>query len=172
MSIRVNQSGLMLLITPDALPEGDPRVPLSDSRYKVVAEKWSACMKNYGFDYETPLYASRDHEWVEAAMAAVQETAGGVPLTPTSGVSAYQTAVAAADVQCKLDTNLVGIAVAVQSAYDQIYIDAHREQLADLQREIAEFLKGNIQVPPITNKPQDATSSPEPSTFPYATSSP
>ena len=55
--------------------------------------------------------------------------------------STAQIATATADVQCKISTNLIGVAMAVQTAYDQQYIDAHTDQLAAyrerLQRAVA-----------------------------------
>jgi len=84
-------------------------------------------MKDSGFDYPTPREAIAENYQMAANDRA--------------------RAVAVADVKCKLSTNLVGVAVAVQSAYDQEYIDTHVDQLAALQVYIADFLAGRVTVP-------------------------
>jgi hypothetical protein len=68
-------------------------------------------MKGKGFSYATPLAAISDVAWRGAA------------------VTATQIATASADVSCKISTNLMGIGMTVQAAYDRQYIDAHRAQL-------------------------------------------
>lgn len=96
---------------PKVLPAGGPKIPLQDSRYKAVVDQWKDCMKDRGFTYENPMAAMMDRRWD-----------GGT-------VSREQIAAATADVQCKIATNLVGIGTAVQSAYDQQYINSHRSEL-------------------------------------------
>jgi len=109
---------------PASLPEGGPSVPSSDSRWVAAVAGWSACMKDKGFSYDTPQAAIGDTAWRGAA------------------VSAAQIATASADVACKVSTNLVGIGVAVQSAYDQQYIDAHRAELDAAVAQRDTYLRG------------------------------
>ena len=121
------------------LPDDGPQYRPDDSRFVAVEQQWSACMKGQGFDYATP----------NDAIGSFTSPGG-----PT--VTAVEKATASADIQCKIQTNLVGIGVAVQSAYDQQYIDTHREQLAALQTQIADYLAGRVQVPsqaPSTEQP-------------------
>jgi len=112
------------------LPDGGSPWHPNDSRYVAAEQKWSDCMATQGFDYATPYDAFVDNY---------------APKTPEA--TARGKAVATADVQCKIDTNLVGVGVAVQSAYDQQYIDSHRDALAAQQREITDFLAGRVAVP-------------------------
>ena len=109
------------------LPDNGSQWHPDDSRYQAVAAQWSGCMKDSGFDYPTPREAIAENYQMAANDRA--------------------RAVAVADVKCKLSTNLVGVAVAVQSAYDQEYIDTHVDQLAALQVYIADFLAGRVTVP-------------------------
>ncbi len=118
-----------------ALPDGGPPLPIDDSRFLAAAEEWSACMSEHGFDYQTPQEAISDN----------YAGPDGEPLTAEEKVLAK--AVAVADVQCKIETNLVGVAVAVQSAYEQGYIDSHRDALENQQREIADYMAGRVEVP-------------------------
>ncbi|MCL2483519.1 MAG: hypothetical protein FWF43_08935, partial [Propionibacteriaceae bacterium] len=54
-----------------------------------------------------------------------------------------------ADMNCKISTNLVGVAVAVQSAYDQVYIDSHRDALNTWKQKLDALLSGTATLPDI-----------------------
>ncbi|ROS25624.1 hypothetical protein EDF22_2839 [Rathayibacter sp. PhB127] len=109
---------------PSALPDGGPPVPSADSRVEAVVGAWSTCMTKRGFDYPDPISAEFDPRW-----------GGG-----TSPVTPEQIATATADMDCKAETNLVGIELAVQSAYDQEYIESHREALENMAEVIADYI--------------------------------
>ena len=115
----------MDLAAPSSLPDGGPTLPSSDSRWVAGVAAWSACMKDKGFSYDSPLAAIGDAAWRGAAT-----------------VSPAQIATASADVACKVSTNLVGIGVAVQSAYDQQYIDAHGTELKAAVAKRDTYLRG------------------------------
>jgi hypothetical protein len=124
------------------LPDGGPGWHPEDSRFVAAEQQWSSCMKAKGFTYATPV-------------AAVGENSapGSDPSTAL--------ATASADVDCKVSTNLVGVAVAVQSAYEQQWIDAHRDALAQLGQQISSYLSGAVTVPlsvPSTSQPSDSHS--------------
>jgi glutamate racemase len=50
-------------------------------------------------------------------------------------------AAATADVQCKISTNLVGVAQAVQAATDQVYIGMHATQLATYKNHLQDEIR-------------------------------
>ena len=120
-----------------SLPDGGPAWHSDDSRYVAVEQEWSTCMKGKGFTYDTPWAALGDNS------------------RPTDDQTRAK-AVALADVDCKISTNLLGEAVAVQSAYEQLYIDSHRDALAKWQQYLNDYLAGNIKLPP---SPTSATPS-------------
>jgi hypothetical protein len=97
---------------PLTLPDGGPPVPRGDSRYRAAVQAWSACMAAQGFPSPDPI----------TVQGSVQ-----APLTRPPTARDISTAVS--DITCKNKTNLVGIAVAVQSAYQNMYIDKHVTQL-------------------------------------------
>ncbi len=103
------------LTTATGLPGGGPPVPASDPTYSTAVRKWSACMSARGFGYQDPLQSIADQSWISDRRSGVASSA--------------DVATAVADLQCKRSTNLIGVAVAVQAAYDQQYIDAHTTQL-------------------------------------------
>lgn len=96
-----------------ALPDGGPVSPAGDSRYRTATAHWADCMAQRGFaNYTDPL--DPIYTWTQKNDP-----------TPTPG----EIAVATADINCKITTNLIGIATALQHAYDTQYINTHSEQL-------------------------------------------
>ncbi|MFG2720896.1 hypothetical protein ACGFW5_21740 [Streptomyces sp. NPDC048416] len=118
--------------TAEALPEQGPVVPSDEPHMKAVNARWSACMRDKGFDYPDPWAAYTSPKWRSAA--------AGSSLRQASHTS-EEIATATADVECKLSTNLVGVAVAVEIAYDRQYIEAHSAQLAQFQRALDDRLR-------------------------------
>lgn len=113
-----------LVVSPDgALPDGGPPRPDGDSRYLAAAARWSACMKEQGFDYATPK---------DAQSAAFDYTS---PMPERERMT-----LAKADVECKVSTNLVGVAVAVETAYQNRYIASHQLQLEQMRAAIEKAL--------------------------------
>ncbi len=106
------------------LPDGGPTVPFDDSRYVAAVTEWSTCMKERGFNYLSPFAALYDDRWPRAEVADAQ-----------------QIATATADVECKISTNLVGIALAIQTEHDQNYIDTHQEALAQFRSDLDTYLR-------------------------------
>ncbi|MEU8926922.1 hypothetical protein AB0D10_39390 [Kitasatospora sp. NPDC048545] len=105
---------------PSALPGGGPKEPLTDPRVVAADRQWSSCMKDHGFTYATPADAYMDPRWRDRTQGA----------TTPAGHTPAELATAAADDACKRSTNFMGIAVAVQAAYDRQYIAAHPQELA------------------------------------------
>jgi|HigsolmetaAR201D_1030396.scaffolds.fasta_scaffold27975_2 hypothetical protein len=84
-----------------------------DSRVVAAVAAWSECMKGKGYTYAGVFDAVED--WPEA-------------------LSPEEIAAATADVECKIETNLVGIWYAVESAYQRRFIDENAEAFAAQQR--------------------------------------
>ena len=117
----------MNLVLTHGLPDGGPAVPSGDPAYVQAVRKWSACMSEHGYTYPDPQAALNDGKWHDDRMA--------------DKASAAQIATATADVQCKMSTNLIGVAVAVHAAYDQQYIDAHADQLTAYRERLQQAVK-------------------------------
>jgi len=120
------------LVDIHALPGRGPEVPLTDSRWLAAQRKWATCMADNGFPgYATALDAIGDPKWQRL-------DSSGRP--SNAGASAAEVATASADITCKQKTNLVGIGLAVQSAYDQRYIQANTDALAKFRTKIAAYI--------------------------------
>lgn len=87
-----------------------------DSRVRAAFGKWSACMKQHGFDYADPSKAVND------------------PTFQTDQPSVAEIAVASADVQCKKDARVIEVQAAVETAYQQLAVERHSEALMLVQR--------------------------------------
>ncbi|MDR3127945.1 MAG: hypothetical protein LBT99_01270 [Bifidobacteriaceae bacterium] len=105
------------------MPDGGPITPSSDTRFLAVQQKWSDCMRQKGYNFDAV-----DNIYTE--------------FLKDKSVSEKAKATAVADVQCKIQTNLVGVAVAVQSVYDEQYIDSHREALAAWRQTLDDYIAG------------------------------
>ncbi len=79
-------------------------------------------MKIKGFDVEDPLTALRSS-------------------LEGNSTDRNQITKAVADIKCKIDTNLVGIGVAVQSAYDKEYIRAYESELNSYREQIDNYIR-------------------------------
>ena len=104
------------------LPGGGPKIPQNEPHLASVNASWSACMKSKGFSYATPMAAYTNPKWI-----ADQDP---------SKHSADEIATAQADISCKESTNLVGVAVAVESAYDTDYIKRRHGDLLKAKRDL------------------------------------
>lgn len=83
----------------------------NDSRVQAAYRRWSKCMAREGFDYPSSRAANNDERW------------------STPKPTAAEIAVAVADVRCKKRVNLVGVRMAVETAYQRQLIEQNAEAL-------------------------------------------
>lgn len=91
-----------------------------DPRVIKAFASWSACMRTAGYSYATPVEANND------------------PQFASSTVSATEIATATADVNCKTQTNLTALRVAVAAAWQNKFIIAHGAQFGAMQSNFRE----------------------------------
>jgi len=116
------------LASTSAWPAGGPLSPVGDSRVTAAVTAWSDCMKGRGFTTTSPVTFALSFNELRGA---------------SSLVSSQEIAAATTDLACKVSTNLVGIGVAVQSAYDQAYLAEHQNDLIAWRATIDQFLRDN-----------------------------
>lgn len=107
-------------------PAGGPPLPSSDSRFLAAKNNWAGCMKSNGFDTQDP---------VELAITFRQA------YPPSPAPSSTEIATYNADINCKIQTNLVGIGMAVQDAYDRQYLEQHQQELIEWRQSIETFIR-------------------------------
>ena len=102
---------------------------VQDGQFKKADRDWSACMAKNGF-------SSPDAEtfWSQALDAVGQGSGGGqnaveTPSAPTAAQNKTQIAMAVADANCTLSSDLAGIYFAVQANYEQQFVSANQQAL-------------------------------------------
>ncbi|MGH8826651.1 MAG: hypothetical protein ACRDVZ_03415, partial [Jiangellaceae bacterium] len=98
---------------PDGLTGESYERAESDSRVKAAVDEWAACMDRAGYEYES-IWEPNNADWPDPA-------------------GPEEIAVATADVACKAETNLAGIWLAVETAYQNQLIEENAEKLAELK---------------------------------------
>ncbi len=102
---------------------------VQDGEFKKADRNWSACMARNGF-------SSPDAEafWSQALNSIGQgpgpgQNPSGPPGAPTAAQNKTQIAMAVADADCTLSSDLAGIYFAVQANYEQQFVSANQQAL-------------------------------------------
>ena len=115
---------------------------VQDGEFHKADRNWSACMAKQGF-------SSPDAEafWSQALNSIGQgsgpgQNPGGPPGPPTAAQNKAQIAMAVADANCTLSSDLAGIYFAVQANYEQQFVSANQQALnAGIREYKAAFAK-------------------------------
>jgi hypothetical protein len=102
---------------------------VQDGEFKKATRDWSACMAKNGFSSPDP-----SSFWQQALTALGQRPApgqntSGPPGAPTAAQNSTQIAMAVADANCTLSSDLAGIYFAVQANYEQQFVTANQQAL-------------------------------------------
>ncbi|WP_409470227.1 hypothetical protein [Streptomyces sp. HC307] len=89
-----------------------------DPQVRKAFAKWSDCMSKAGHDYDDPWASNNDPEWGKSETATDSERR-----------------VAAADAACKISTNLAGVWLAVETAYQERTLETNAEALAQAKKD-------------------------------------
>lgn len=93
----------------------------ADPRVKTVFTAWSRCMTGLGYAYTDPYQAAADRRFGH----------------DTAGPSAFELAIAQADISCKAKTNLVNVAFRVEADHQNAAIGENRALLERVKKELA-----------------------------------
>jgi hypothetical protein len=119
---RAAVDGLSLAPDETMLPDRGPATPVDDPRVVKADKAWSGCMAARGYRYSTPSEAISDPQW--------RRSGGAVP-------SPAEVSAATSDVACKIKTNLVGVALAVQASADLKYINKYALRLQQFRDQLS-----------------------------------
>ena len=102
---------------------------IQDGEFKKATRVWSACMAKEGFSSPDP-----SSFWQQALTALGQrpppgQNTTGPPSPPTAAQNKQQIAMAVADANCTLTSDLAGIYFAVQADYEQQFVSANKQAL-------------------------------------------
>jgi hypothetical protein len=104
---------------------------VQDSEFKKATRDWSACMAKNGFSSPDPGSLGQQ---AQITLGQGQGPAPGqnpteLPGAPTAAQNQAQIAMAVADANCTLTSDLAGIYFAVQANYEQQFVSANQQAL-------------------------------------------
>jgi len=103
---------------------------VEDGEFKAAMRNWSACMAKQGFsspDADTFALDELDNLGLRGAVPG--QNPSGPPGPPTAAQNNQQIAMAVADADCTLTSDLAGIYFAVQANYEQQFVSANQQAL-------------------------------------------
>jgi hypothetical protein len=102
---------------------------IQDSQFKKADRDWSACMAKNGFSSpDAEAFWSQALDTVGLGPGGGQNPSGP-PGAPTAAQNKAQIAMAVADADCTLTSDLAGIYFAVQANYEQQFVSANQQAL-------------------------------------------
>ena len=102
---------------------------IQDGEFKRAMRNWSACMARNGFSSSDADTFSQQALVTLGLRSAPGQNPSGPPGAPTSAQNQAQIAMAVADANCTLSSDLSGIYFAVQASYEQQFVSANQQAL-------------------------------------------
>jgi hypothetical protein len=121
---------------------------IQDGEFKKATRDWSACMAKNGFSSPDPSSFWQQALTALGQMPAPGQNTTGPPGPPTAAQNKAQIAMAVADANCTLSSDLAGIYFAVQANYEQQFVSANQQALnAGVREYKAAFAKELTSLP-------------------------
>jgi len=115
---------------------------IQDSEFKKATRNWSACMAKNGFSSADADTFAQQAQVMLGQRPAPGQNPAAPPGPPTAAQDKAQIAMAVADANCTLTSDLAGIYFAVQTNYEQQFVSANQQALSAGVREYkAAFVK-------------------------------
>jgi hypothetical protein len=102
---------------------------IQDGEFKRAMRNWSACMARNGFSSSDADTFSQQALVTLGLRPAQGQNVSGPPGAPTAAQNQTQIAMAVADANCTLSSDLSGIYFAVQASYEQQFVSANQQAL-------------------------------------------
>ena len=102
---------------------------IQDGEFKAAMRHWSACMARQGFNSSDANTFSQQAEIMLGQRPAPGQNTAGPPGQPTAAQDKTQIAMAVADANCTLSSDLSGIYFAVQANYEKQFVSANQQAL-------------------------------------------
>jgi hypothetical protein len=121
---------------------------INDGEFHAAMRNWSACMARQGFHSSDAETFSQQAEIMLGQRTAPGQNPTGPPGQPTAAQNRMQIAMAVADANCTLSSDLSGIYFAVQASYEKQFVSANQQALnAGVQAYKAAFAKALKNMP-------------------------
>ena len=132
---------------------------VEDGEVKNAMKRWSACMARNGFSSPDADNFALDELVVLGQRATPGQNPGGPPGPPTAAQNKTQIAMAVADADCTLSSDLGGIYFAVQANYEQQFVTANQQALNAGVRQYKAAFSHTLKTLPALLKTASATPS-------------
>jgi hypothetical protein len=115
---------------------------INDGEFKAATKAWSACMAKQGFHSSDADAFAQQAQVMLGQQPAPGQNVSGPPGPPTAAQNRAQIAMAVADANCTLSSDLSGIYFAVQADYEKQFVSANQQALdAGIREYKAAFAK-------------------------------
>jgi hypothetical protein len=115
---------------------------IQDGEFKAAVRRWSACMAKQGFHSSDADAFAQQAQINLGLQAAPGQNPTGPPGQPTAAQNQAQIAMAVADANCTLSSDLSGVYFAVQASYEKQFVSANQQALnAGIRQYKAAFAK-------------------------------
>jgi len=136
---------------------------IQDGEFKRAMRNWSACMARNGFSSSDADTFSQQALVTLGLRPAPGQNPSGPPGAPTPAQNQAQIAMAVADANCTLSSDLSGIYFAVQASYEQQFVSANQQALnAAVRQYKAAFAQALKTMPALLRAASDTPSLPGP----------
>jgi hypothetical protein len=102
---------------------------INDGEFHAATKAWSACMAKQGFHTSDAITFSQQAEEMLGLRSVPGQNPNGPPGQPTAAQNKTQIAMAVADANCTLTSDLSGIYFAVQANYEKQFVSTNQQAL-------------------------------------------
>jgi hypothetical protein len=115
---------------------------INDAEFKAAMQRWSACMAKQGFHSSDADAFAQQASILLGQQSAPGQNPNSPPGQPTAAQNQAQIAMAVADANCTLSSDLSGVYFAVQASYEKQFVSANQQALnAGIRQYKAAFAK-------------------------------
>ena len=115
---------------------------INDGEFHAAMHRWSACMAKQGFHSSDANAFAQQAQIMLGQRPAPGQNPSGPPGQPTAAQNQTQIAMAVADANCTLSSDLSGVYFAVQADYEKQFVSANQQALnAGIREYKAAFAK-------------------------------
>jgi hypothetical protein len=121
---------------------------INDGEFHAAMRRWSACMAKQGFHASDADTFSQQAEQMLGLRPPPGQNISSPPGQPTAAQNQAQIAMAVADANCTLSSDLSGVYFAVQGSYEKQFVSANQQALnAGVRKYKAAFAKELKEMP-------------------------
>jgi hypothetical protein len=115
---------------------------INDGEFHAAMHRWSACMAKQGFHSSDATAFAQQAQIMLGQRPAPGQNPNGPPGQPTAAQNQTQIAMAVADANCTLSSDLSGVYFAVQADYEKQFVSTNQQALnAGIREYKAAFAK-------------------------------